>query len=486
MTPNPAVYGGQGQAVGNIAQYEADDILLAKNIMRNLVMAYDDAVVLYKGVGADMESMGRVEETTTTENYHYQTGSYFASALVGSIVSSAAGTITFQVDAVGASGTYASPGNVGDVALLGDQQYQAKISAKTGGATDAVHTITLVRGTGVTDYALNDTAVINTGDFVTFPFSGQVAGEDFPDGIVIRDVRFRTPLHYMMTSTSEILADLANQEMNVQLANEGGTQYIVNRQDVALMVRSQVKRAFALLFADGSSYTATVDGASKAFTTTQGLYPTAKEFGTKIPVTPGLLDIDDVYTIANTSGVAQVSGELIGYLGPNRKQEWDTVIGTFFNNGAVIYDGGAFATKVDPATGVASKLNPTEATEHAVNLGYNTIALQGFKLSVKIPIEFYHNVIASGIPANGYYWNTGLFMPSTGGTTTFGGKQIQGSSFVIKQRMGLVDQIGGPRVRLRVVNQGPANFGSERFKKTLIEEFGVQTLNPQKFILMTP
>jgi len=129
--PNPSIPSGQGQAAGNILQYSPDQILLVKNIRPDIVIAYDDKFILDRGVAADMKSMGREEVTTTTENYHYQTGSYFTSATVGFINSSAAGSITFQVNAVGASGYYASPGNVGDSAILGNDKFSALVTAKT-------------------------------------------------------------------------------------------------------------------------------------------------------------------------------------------------------------------------------------------------------------------------------------------------------------------------------------------------------------------
>jgi hypothetical protein len=479
--PNPSIPSGQGQAAGNILQYSPDQILLVKNIRPDIVIAYDDKFILDRGVAADMKSMGREEVTTTTENYHYQTGSYFTSATVGFIASSSAASITFQVNAVGASGYYASPGNVGDSAILGNDKFSALVTAKTGTVTDAVHTITLSRGDS-TDFALNDTTVIAFGDEVSFPFSSQVAGQDFPDGVAIRDTRFKTNLHYMMTATDEIIADMANQEQNIMIGTDGSTQYYIGRQRLALTVRSQVKKAFAVLFANGANYSATVDGVSKAFTTTTGLYPTADQFATKLAITPGLMDIDDLYTIAQQARRGLIGNELIAYIGPNRKQEWDTLFGTFFQNGAVVYD--SFANKYDAMSGGTKPMDANSAMEHGVSLGYKSVNLLDISVHTKIPVEFDHNVIAKGNVNDSYYRQSILLMQASNGTISFNGKTMQGLSFGLKVREG-VTAFGGGRARVRVYDQNPANFGNERFKETLIEEFGVTTYNAQKMILVT-
>lgn len=487
--PTGGSVSGQGEGSASIVQYTPDQILLMKDIRPDIIMQVDDARFLKNSILSDIMAMGREETTTTTELYHYETGSYFATAEVLALTSATADSVIVEYTASSmnsSGGVVTSPGNVGDIVILGNDKFTAVITSKNVSASP--HKITLTRGTGNTSGALNDTSIIAVGDTLSFPYSVQAAGEAFPDGTSIRDTRYQNYLQYMMTSTPEIEADLANQELYISLSGQPGTNYMINRYDVALTVRHAVKKGYAMLFSDGSTYNATMpDGSSKAIQTTVGLYPSAEQFATKYAIAPGFLDIDDIYNFATNSAAVSGSNENIVYIGPDRKNEWDSIFRSDFQNGAVVYANPTsyevFANKTS-ATG-AEKLDPKGAAEQALSLGYRSVNVKDINFHTKVPTEFYNPKIVN-VPgkSRGYYATSMLIIPATNGTTTFNRSQTQGISFGIKTRLGL-NRFDGSRSKIRLYNQAPENFGSERFKKTFVEEFGLTTHNAVKYILVT-
>lgn len=481
--PSPSVPSGAGQGSTNIVEYSADDILLMKNIRPDIINNYDDTLIMRRGIYADMEQLGREEITTTTENYHYQQGSYYQVGTVVSLASASASSVTVTVNAQGTAGAYYSFGKVGDMVSIGGTKYLARIQSKSDSPSSATHTFVLSRGDN-TEYALNDTAIITAGTELSAPFSAQAHGEAFPNGIDLTQTRFLTTLHYMVTSTSTIFGDVANQEMYIQIGENAGTRYVTDRQIVALAVRSQLNKAFAMLFADGTTFTGTdINGQTRNIPTTTGLYPTADQFATKFPVTPGYLDVDDIYSFANQAKLNMAGNEFMGYFGDPRKQEWDMIWQKYFPNGAVQY--ASFSERKN-ADGSTVKINPDEAKQMAVDLGYNSISVNGITFHCKTPLEFSHLNVAKNTPNASYYRNTILFVPAKNGVITFNGSTAQGLSFGIKSRMQRTASMGGPPVKLLTVNQTPANFNTDGNKRSVLEEFGLTTYNASKMIYVTP
>ena len=480
---------GQSLPVDSILRLTPDNILLYKNIKPEIVENLNDAAFFDNSIYQMMISLGMEDTTTTTENYHYETGSYFAPATVGSTESPTASTIRLKYttsSVAGASGSYISPGMVGDQVLI-NGQYVCRVTNKNAPVGDNTeHYIDIDRGS-ITAFALNDTSVVTTGAILTFPFSSQVSGQSFPDGIAIADTRFKTNLHYMMTSTSEVLSDIANQETYIRLRNEQGTEYYINREDVALTIRHSIKKASALLIANGADYSQTIDGVSKTFTTTTGLYPTAAQFGTVTPITPGLMDLDDIYNIAaRARSGSQAGNELMGLLGTARRREWDNIFRTDFQNGAFVYNNTYSTFSAINEGGTMKRIGQDEAKQHAINLGFGTVNVLGVSIHVKTPTEFEHPTIFNpeGLQNVGYQ-QTLLLMPA-GKTVSFNGNTLEGISFGVKSRLGLVGEgFGAARMKIRPVNQTPANLDRESWKKTFIEEFGLTTYNARKFQLIT-
>jgi hypothetical protein len=481
---------GQTLAANSVLNLTPDQILLYKNIKPDLVENISDSAFYDNSLYAMMLNMGMVETTTTTENYHYENGSYFAPATVASVNTASASAITlvYTTSSVsGSSGSYLSPGMVGDNVLI-NGQYVCVVTAKSASLTNnATHSITIDRG-DITDFALNDTSVVAAGSILTFPFSTQVSGQDFPDGINVTQTRYKTPLHYMMTSTSEVLSDLANQETYIRISGNDGSKYFIEREDVALTIRHAIKKASALLIANGSTYSYTVDSVAKSAPSTVGLYPTAAQYGTVTPISPGMMDLDDIYNAAaRARSGAQAGNEILGLLGTTRRREWDNIFRTDFQNGAFVYNNTFSTFSAQNGVGGMSRIGQDEAKQHAIMLGFGSVNVLGVTIHVKTPTEFEHPTIfnVSGLQ-NSYYQNT-LLMTPAGKTVSFNGNTLQGISFGIKTRMGVVGNgFNAPRQQVRQVNQTPANFGSERFKKTLIEEFGLTTYNASKFQLITP
>jgi|GEM_PF-4395061 len=487
--PTGGASSGQTLAADSILRLTPDDILLMKNIRPDIVENINDSAFFDNSIYAMMLSLGMEETTTTTENYHYQTGSYFAPATVASTSGATADEITLVYatsSVAGSSGSYVSPGMVGDVVLI-DQRYTAVVTAKAASVSNnATHSITISRGSD-TSFALNDTSVVTAGSILSFPFSAQVSGQEFPDGIAISDTRFKTSLHYMMTSTSEVLSDLANQQTYIKLPNYAGTDYYIERETVALTVRHSVKKAGAMLIANGASYSTTVDGVSKSYPTTTGLYPTAAQYGSTTAITPGLMDLDDIYNMAQRARSGQQGDELMTFIGSARKREWDAIFRTQFQNGAVVYADPTYKTFSVKNNGQSlSRLSDEQAKEHSIALGFKAVTLLNITIHTKVPTEFDHPTIFN-MPGleNGYYQNS-ILTTTSGKTVSMNGNTLQGVSFGIKSRLGVVGEgFGAPRQKVRLVNQTPANFGSERFKRTFIEEFGLTTYNANKLQLIT-
>jgi hypothetical protein len=379
---------------------------------------------------------------------------------------------------------------IGDNVLI-NGQYVCVVTDKFAPVgVNTTHYIDISRGS-ITDFALNDTSVVAAGSILTFPFSTQVSGQDFPDGINVTQTRYKTPLHYMMTSTSEVLSDLANQETYIQIKGNDGSKYFIEREDVALTIRHAIKKASALLIANGSTYQVpNITGftGTKSATSTVGLYPTAAQYGTVTPISPGMMDLDDIYNAAaRARSGAQAGNEILGLLGTTRRREWDGIFRTDFQNGAFVYNNTYSTFSAQNGVGGMSRIGQDEAKQHAINLGFGSVTILGITIHVKTPTEFEHPTIfnVSGLQ-NSYYQNT-LLMTPAGKTVSFNGNTLQGISFGIKSRMGSVGNgFNAPRQQVRQINQTPANFGSERFKKTLIEEFGLTTYNASKFQLITP
>ena len=485
--PNPALNSGTSAGDVNIGVYDADTILLFKNINPKLFASFNDSLTIKNGIVDDMEKLGAIEETTTTENFHYQEGSYYTTAAVVSRASVTASSVVVTINAQGTSGNYTSFGKIGDMVSLGNSQYWAQITDKNGSSTSATATLTLSRGTD-TSFSLADTAVLNDGTILAAPTTLQGHGQAFPDGINLFQVRYQTNIGLMVTATPEMDGSLANQEVYIGVG-PNGERYMTTRQLMALTVRAEYERAYGFLFHTGADYTYTdVWGNTRTAQSTAGLYQTANDYAQKYPITPGMLDIDDIYTIATAAVTSQAGNEFMGYLGLGRKQEWDKIIRQYTQTTQVSpADPGAFGAfgskkSVDGAGNVS--LSPDQAMEYAAILGYSTVNVLGCNFHVKTPPELQSQSIIKGDPANAYYAQTMLFLPATKGVSNFNGNQGTGLSFGMKVRM-QKNPLTGASQRMMLVDRGPANLGTNAFSRQIIQEYGLTTYNPNKMIYVT-
>jgi hypothetical protein len=287
-----------------------------------------------------------------------------------------------------------------------------------------------------------------------------------------------------MTATPQMDGSLANQQVNIGFG-PNGERYMTTRQFLALTVRAEYERAFAMLFGTGESYTYTdVWGNSRQAVSPAGLYKTADQFAQKFTVPAGLMDIDDLYQFAYTALTSQAGNEFMGYFGLKKKEEWDRIIGTYFGNNLVLLPDSysAFSTRNQPGEGNVS-LSPDQAKQNAVTLGYSSINIQGCVFHAKTPGELRANTMVKGDQA-AWVNNSMLFIPATKGVSNFDGNQGKGLSFGMKVRM-QNNPLTGTASKMMVVDRGPANLGTNAFDRQIIQEHGLTTYNPSKMILVS-
>jgi hypothetical protein len=198
-----------------------------------------------------------------------------------------------------------------------------------------------------------------------------------------------------------------------------------------------------------------------------------------------LNDIYDVVTFARSTGQTK---EVMGLFGTERKIEWDRIFATNFNNGAVIYAANfdSFGKK-EAGTGSVSLTGDTKK-EFAVSLGFQSVNVLDTTVHAKAVSEFDHPTIFN-VPGlqKSWYRQTAAFLPMQA-SSSFNGVAVAGTTFKMLYRLGINGNQGfnnPAKSRIRVVDQGPSNLDLEGWKKTFIEEFGLQTKNASKMQLIT-
>lgn len=486
--PNPAQPSGQNTGLSDIIDLTPDDILLYKNIQPSIVQSINDAGFFNQSIYDLMLRMGSAETTTTTENYHYETGSYFAYATVDTVTSASAGSaqLNFNTTSVyGSAGNYTSPFQVNDILLI-NGRYQVIVTQKVApAATQSGHYVVVSRGSD-TDFALNSTSIVTSGAVLSSPFSIQTAYGAFPDGITIRDVRYKTPLMRMQTGTGEVTADLANQETYISLPGVAGSNYRIPRIKVALTIRHALKKSMALIVGKAVDYTLTqINSGTKTETSTSGLWPTIQQFGTTRPIASGMLDLYDLYEIAQVARSTGQSPEMMGLFGSQRKVEFDAIFKNAFPNGAYVWNA---KSDMFAGAGTPSPLSASEAQQKGVNLGFNGVVVNDVTIHAKAVSEFDHPNIFNA-PGLRYSWYrmSAAFLPAmTSGT--FNGSPVTGTSFKVLTRPGYDGNnwFDAPnKAQIQTINRGPSNIGAQAADQTLSEEFALTTYNASKCQLVT-
>jgi hypothetical protein len=460
----------QTLATANDLSGYADSFSFTREFWPKLRQAYNDKGLIDNGLMAYLVDNKAFIGTPvrTIEIYHAEEDSVLQSVSVisftGGASAGASAVITITAQTFGSTPLYINYATVGQLfQIASNPLVQLRVTsvtlpAATGGTT---HTITVEPASDV-----QIDTVLAANDILLPQDAVYASGDAFPNGSTRAWNRYGVNWQYQMTATPEYGKEMYNQTFAFQVASTGQT-FLAPKLFNDCMIIDMIRTSAALLKGSGE----TIGGDQQ----TTGVITAAQVFGMTDDYAIGGFQLADWLSVGDQQEAAQVGTTSEVFAGAN----W---IASSTQNNLALYTAGALQYLS------ASEYNRTANAEIKRSLG--VLTFNNFTYKINKATELSHKYAYSpidsttGVQSQGYWPNVALFIPDEkiavqkGLTNT--SYEMEAPLFRVLQLMNPID-FGGPNVMNRVIPQGSAILGAEKFKVTLAKDFAAQSMLASKY-----
>lgn len=446
----------------------ADSFSFTREFWPKLRQAYNDKGLVDNGLMAYLVDNKAFIGTPvrTIEVYHAEEDSVLQSVSVvsftGGASAGATAVLTITAQTFGSTPLYINYATVGQLFQIASQPLvQLRVTAVSLPDNSATHTITV----DCADTVQIDT-VLSAGDILLPQDAVYASGDAFPDGSTRAWNRYGVNWQYQMTATPTYGKELYNQTFSFQVASTG-QNYLAPKLFADGMIIDMMRTSAALLKGSGN----TIGGDQQ----TTGVITAAQTFGMTDDYAIGGFQVADWYSVGDQQEAAQVGTTSEVFAGYN----W---IATSNLNNLSLYTAGAlqYLSSAD--------YNKTANAEIKRSLGVLTFNNFTYKLNkaTELSHKYEYSPIDSGtgVQSAGYWPNVALFIPDEKVAIQKGlinsSYEVEAPLFRVLQLMSPAEY-GGPNVMNRVIPQGPAILGAEKFKITIAKDFAAQSMLASKY-----
>lgn len=446
----------------------ADSFSFTREFWPKLRQAYNDKGIVENGLMAYLVDNKAFIGTPvrTIEIYHAEEDSVLQSMAVvsftGGASAGATAVLTITPQTFGSTPLYINYATIGQLfQIASNPLVQLRVTAVSLPSGSNAHTITV----DCADDVQIDT-VLAAGDVLLPQDAVYASGDNFPEGSTRAWNRYGVNWQYQMTATPTYGKELYNQTFSFQVASTG-QNYLAPKLFADCMVIDMIRTSAALLKGSGE----TIGGDQQ----TTGVITAAQVFGMTDDYTIGGFQLADWLSVGDQQEAANVGTTSEVFAGAN----W---IATSTQNNLSLYTAGALQYLS------ATEYNRT--ANAAIKRSLGVLTFNNFTYKINKASELSHKYAYSpidsttGVQSAGYWPNVALFLPDEKVAVQKGlinsSYDVEAPLFRVLQLMSPID-VGAPNVMNRVIPQGPAILGAEKFKITLAKDFAAQSMLASRY-----